>query len=263
MTEIDDRKTPVGLNAISLRKFTICGLTVAALIASVGYAVLIEKFGILYKLPLEFLEFPMSPSNAYMVRYKVAFREMLCGNYAIHFSVVGALLGLALGTVGAARNCMSAIAASIIGGGVGGAIFAATGGFLLGMIASFCFDINWETIRFIGFHVDPFVQTTLLQCAIWACVGIGIGLGCTLTTGSIARMVRGIRGGLIGGLLAGIVYSVLAAIFFSGSNSFDFVPKNLIERTVWATIGGLSICYGLVFSHANRSVQSEPSGSDR
>ena len=172
------------------------------------------------------------------------------------------MLGLALGAVGATRNRMSAIAVSIIGGAVGGAVFASIGGFVLGLIASLLIGINWETIRFIGFHVDPLVQTTLLQCTIWACVGIGIGFGCTLVTCSFGRIVKGIQGGMIGGLLAGIVHSVVAAIFFSGSNAFDFVPRHLTERIVWAVICGLSICYGLVFLLANRSVQSEPSGSE-
>lgn len=96
----------------------------------------------------------------------------------------------------------------------------------------------------------------------WPCVGIGIGIGCTVASGSFARIIKGINGGILGGLLAGIFHSVVAAIFFSGSSAFEFVPENLTERIVWAAICGLSICYGLVFLLVNRSSQPQPTRSE-
>lgn len=254
MVEIDSKKTVDVFDSIS--KIKICWLVIAALLSSVGCAVLLEKVGLLFELPLEFIEMPMNPSNAYMARYKVAFREVLCGNYTVHFAIFGAMLGLAIGAVGAAKNHILSIAAGIFGGAIGGALFAAIGGFLLGLITTFCIDFNWETIRLIGFHVDPFVQTTALQCWIWACIGIGIGIGCTLPEFSIARIAKGIKGGVLGGLLAGVTHSLVAAVFYSGTSAVNFVPDNPTERMVWAAICGVGICIGLLFFLATHSRQA-------
>jgi hypothetical protein len=232
----------------SLSKFKIGCLAVAALLASIACSRLISTEPAPFQLPMEFEDVPMNPSGAYMARYKVAFRDMLCGNYTIHFATCGALLGLALGALGATRNNALSNVAAILGGVVGGALLAGLGGFLLGQFASFGIENDWQTTRFLGFQVDPFIQTTLLQCFIWAFIGIGIGLGCTTPSFSFARILKGIQGGLIGGAVAGTIYSVIAAVFFSTSSAIDFVPKEQMERTIWAILCGLSIYAGLAFA---------------
>jgi hypothetical protein len=88
----------------SFSKFKIGCLAVAALLSSFACSRLISTEPTPFQLPLEFEDVPMNPSGAYMARYKVAFRDMLCGNYAIHFATCGALLGLALGALGATKN---------------------------------------------------------------------------------------------------------------------------------------------------------------
>lgn len=236
------------LQQSSLSKFKIGCLAVAALLASMACSRLISTDPAPFVLPMEFEDLPMNPSSAFMARYKVAFRDTLCGNYAVHFATCGALLGLALGVIGASRNNALSNAQAILGGVVGGALLAGLGGFLLGQIAALGIENDWQTTRLFGFQVDPFIQTTLLQCFIWACVGIGIGLGCTLPSISLARILKGIQGGLIGGVLAGTLYSVIAAVFFSTSGAIDFVPKESMERTVWAILCGLSVYAGLVFA---------------
>lgn len=232
----------------SLSKFKIGCLAVAVLLSSIACSRLISTEPAPYQLPMEFEDVPMNPSSAYMARYKVAFREMLSGNYTIHFATCGALLGLALGALGATTNNPLSNGAAILGGVVGGALLAGLGGFLLGQITSFGIDNNWDTTRLVGFQVDPFIQTTLLQCFIWACVGSGIGLGCTTPSISLSRILKGIQGGLIGGAIAGTICSVIAAVFFSTSSAIDFVPKEQMERTVWAILCGLSIYVGLAFA---------------
>lgn len=263
MVEIEAKKTSDVWDLVPISKIKICWLVIAALLSSVGCAVLMDKIGFLYELPLEFVEMPMNPNDAYMARYKVAFREMLSGNYTVQFATFGALLGLAIGAVGAAKNRVLSIAAGTIGGAIGGALFAAIGGFLLGLLAAFFIDINWETLRLIGFQVDPFVQTTVLQCLIWGCIGIGIGVGCTLPEFSLARIAKGIQGGLLGGLLAGVTHSVVAAILFSGTSAINFVPENPTERMVWAAICGVGTCLGLLVFLANtsRQIRNIPKGN--
>jgi len=241
---------------LSTSKFKAVCLVIAALIASFGSVMFIERCGVLFELSSEFAEIPMSPSTDYMVRYRIAFRELLTGNYAIHFGALGALLGLAIGMAGASKNQAASVATAIFGGFVGGAIFATLGGFVLGWITSLGIEVNWETVRFIGYHVDPFIQSTLLQCVIWSVIGIGIGIGCTLSSLSLQRVFQGVQGGLLGGVLAGILHSISAAIFFSGSSAFDFVPVNFSERIVWALTCGISICVGLLYSLANLCGQS-------
>jgi hypothetical protein len=255
-------------NQSTFSKWKVGGAAIAAIATSIACSRWIFTNPAPFELPLEFLDLPMNPSSTYLAGYKIAFREMLCGNYSFHFATFGALLGLALGILGAPKKSVFAIAAAIAGGSLGGAILAGVGGILLGRIASWGIEINWETIRLIGFQVDPFIQTTLLQCFIWVCVGCGIGLGCTLASFSIARILKGIQGGLLGGAMAGTIYSVLAAVSFSTSSAVDFVPSSQMELVIWAIICGLCIYGGLVFTirstpMADLKIDSEPAISSQ
>ena len=90
---------------------------------------------------------------------------------------------------------------------------------------------------------------------------IRIGVGCTLTSFSLGRVFRGVRGGLFGGVLAGTLHSISGAIFFSGSSATDFVPVNFSERIVWGLTCGICICIGLLLSLTNRFGQTITDGA--
>lgn len=227
--------------------FKIVLLAVAALFSGIVSAEIIWRNFTPYELPLEFQEMPMSPSSEYMVRYKIAFHKMICGNYSIHFAICGALIGLACGAIGATKPSVPASSVAAVGGAVGGAICGYFGGMLLGHLTTLAMDVNWETVRYIGIPIDQFIQTTLMQCMVWIIIGTGIGLASTIPSGSVTRYRLGILGGVVGGLIAGIVYSLAAAIAFSSSNAVDFVPKYREEIFLWTTVCSLSIFVGLIY----------------
>jgi hypothetical protein len=231
-------------------KMTFWLLLTAALLVSVAGSVVVGQIGNLFKMPPDFVDMPLAPSPEYLARYNAAISEFHSRNYAIHFAIMGALLGLAIGLMVGTKNRLGSAALASISG----AIAAAIGGFFLGLSAAYLVKVSHgESINLLGVNIEPIVQTTALQCFVWALIGIGIGIGCTLVVWGPKRILNGIKGGLIGGLLAGVVHSMVAASLFSGSSAFSFIPESLTERILWAAICGSCICVGLFYSVVNRS----------
>ena len=235
--------------AIPESKIPVWLLLASAMIASVAGAVIVGLIGNVFEMPSDFVDMPLQPSPEYLARYNSAISEMRSRNYAIHFAIIGASLGLAIGMMGVIRNRMR----SLVAASSGGALASGIGGFLLGLAAAYSVQVNHgESINLFGVNIEPIVQTTALQCFIWSLVGIGIGSGWTLAVWGPKQIANGIEGGLIGGLLAGVIHSMIAASFFTSSNAFSFVPERQMERIVWAAICGACICLGLVYSVTNR-----------
>ena len=240
---------PDKVSASPSSKLTVWLLMTSALLASVAGSVVVGQIGNLFKMPPDFVDMPLAPSPEYLARYNAAISEFHSRNYAIHFGIMGALLGLAIGLMVSPKNRLSSAAVASISG----AIAAAIGGFFLGLSAAYLVKVNHgESINLLGVNIEPIVQTTALQCFVWALMGIGIGIGCTLGVRGPKRILNGIEGGLIGGLLAGVVHSMVAASIFSGSSAFSFVPANQTERILWGAVSGSSICLGLIHSVVNR-----------
>ena len=249
MSDPNVSELPVAVPAIPESKMTVWLLLTSALLASVAGALLVGKIGNLFEMPPDFVDMPLQPSPKYLARYNAAISEFHSRNYAIHFAIIGALLGLAIGMTGAVRNRLG----SLVVASIGGSIAAAVGGFLLGLSAAYSVQVNHgESINLFGVNVEPIVQTTALQCFVWALIGIGIGSGWTAAVWGPKRILNGLEGGLIGGLLGGVIHSMVAASFFSSSNAFSFIPEKQMERILWAAICGTSICLGLIYSVANR-----------
>ncbi|HUP78394.1 MAG TPA: hypothetical protein VM260_07485 [Pirellula sp.] len=249
MNDSHTSQLPEKVSASPSSKMTVWFLLTSAFLASVAGSVIVGQIGNLFKMPPDFVDMPLAPSPEYLAHYNAAISEFHSRNYAIHFAIVGALLGLAIGMTGPTKNRLGSAAVTSING----AIAAAIGGFLLGLSGAYCVQVNHgESINLLGVIVEPIVQTTALQCFVWVLIGIGIGIGWTLVVWGPKRILNGIEGGLIGGLLAGVINSMFAASFFSGSSAFSFIPEKLAERIVWAAIGGSSICLGLIYSVVNR-----------
>jgi hypothetical protein len=225
-------------------------MLIVAFFSSVAGAVIVGQVGDVAKMPADFADMPLNPSPEYLARYNAAVSVFRSRNYAIQFSILGGLLGLAVGTAGALRNRLACLAAASMGGLVAGLV----GGFLLGLSAAYCVQINkGESMNLLGLNVEPIVQTTALQCFVWAVTGIGIGSGWTLVNWGPKRLLKGLEGGLIGGLLAGIVCSLVAAVVFSGSSAFSFIPEHTTERIIWSAIGGASVVLGLIYAVSKQS----------
>lgn len=230
-------------------------MLVAAMLAGIAGALAIGQLGNVFKMSPDFDNIPLTPSPEYMARYNAAMSEYQSRNYAVHFTIVGSLLGLAIGTVGAVRNRGQALIASTIGGAIAGVV----GGLLLGTAASYCVQVNrGEAINAWGVPIEPIVQTTAMQGFVWTMLGVGVGCGWTATVWGIKCIPKGIEGGLIGGLLAGVVHCIVASIFFTSSSGFTFVPESLIERIVWATLCCTGVCLGLIYSTAQPRSKTDP-----
>lgn len=220
----------------------IAGMGVTIACASIMHAI-----GNLAIMPEEFKEIPQNPSADFLVRYHAAFRYMYTINYAFTFAIMGGLLGLAIALVATKENRQRVLASSSIGGSLAGAL----GGLLLGLVTAYSLKESISSpIVLLGISIEPLVQTTILQCAIWSTVGIGIGCGWTVAVLGRSEISTGIQGGLAGGLLGGVAYSLVGAVLFPNTNAFLFVPERLTERLIWAGIGGVCIGIGLCYSVA-------------
>jgi hypothetical protein len=250
MIDPKSSELPVAESRVGEPKKNPWFMLILALLASVAGSVIVGQVGNIAKMPPDFADMPLSPSPEYLARYNAALSAFRSQNYAIQISILGGLLGLAIGIAGASTNRFASAAAASIGG----AAAALAGGFLLGLSAAYCVQINnGESMNLMGVNVEPIVQTTALQCFVWAVTGIGIGVGWTLANWGPKRILKGIEGGLVGGLLAGIVYTVVAATAFSGSSAFSFIPEQYLERIVWSAVCGTSVCLGLIYSVRNHS----------
>lgn len=230
-------------------KTSVWSLLASSLLAGVAGALVVGQIGYLFAMPPDFVDMPLAPSPEYMARYNAAISKFHSQNYAIHFGIMGALLGIAIGLVAAVNNRLYSLAVASIGG----AMAAAFGGYLVGLAAAYSVHINHgESISLVGVSIEPIVQTTAMQCFVWALIGIGIGCGWTLANWGPKRILSGVEGGLIGGLLAGVIHSLVAASLFSGSSAFSLIPENQTERIVWAAICGTCICLGQIYSVVNR-----------
>lgn len=236
------------------RPVPILLLALAVFIASLLGAIVVGQVGDVVVMPDDFANMPLQPSPEYMARYQAALSRMTSGNFALRFAIIGGCVGAAIGLAAAIKNRGLAVLGGMLGGGLAGA----ASGFILGRASAYLTNVTQgESINLVGIPIDPMLQTTAMQCFSWALVGIGIGLGWALADRggkpAATSMLQAIQGGLLGGILAGIIFSVAAAIFFTVSNAFTFVPEKLSERVVWATIGGVSVGVGLLMAASKRA----------
>lgn len=230
-------------------KMNVGLLLVAVVLASVFGALAIGQIGNVFKMSPDFVNMPLHPSQEYMARYNKALAEFHSRNYAVHFSILGTLLGLAIGGVGVVGNRMRSVAAGLVGGAVG----AVVGGFLLGQISAYAVEVyRGEAINLWGMSIEPIIQTTALQCFVWAIIGVGIGCCWAAAVWGPNRALKGVEGGLIGGLLAGVVHSMVAACLFTSSSGFTFIPADATERILWAVSCGTCTFFGLFYSLARQ-----------
>ena len=242
---IEPNNSQASISTVPTFKLNVGLLLVAVVLASVFGALAIGQIGNVFKMPDDFANMPLHPSQEYMARYNKALAEFHSRNYAVHFSILGSLLGLAIGGVGVVGNRLRSAAAGLIGGAVG----AVVGGFLLGKISAYAVEVyRGEAINLWGISIEPILQTTALHCFVWATIGVGIG-GCwAAAVWGSNKVLKGVEGGLIGGLLAGVVHSMVSAFLFTSSSGFKFIPEDTTERILWAISCGNCTFLGLFYS---------------
>ncbi len=245
MCTVNDSQVATGASPAVAPKPQVAVLLVAAIVACLAGAFIIQQTGNVVAMSPEFVDIPLVPSPEYMARYNAAFADYRSRNYAIHFVTIGSLLGLAIGSAGTVTHRLR----SLMAAGLGGALAGGVGGYLLGLAAAYSVQINrGEAINLLGVQVEPIVQTTALQCFVWALIGIGIGCGWTVAAWGRERVLRGVEGGVLGGLLAGVAHCIFTSIVFSNSSGFTFIPDKLVEKLFWAALCGSCVCLGLIYS---------------
>ncbi len=137
------------------------------------------------------LKSPLSPGETRLL--------MLC---------VGGMIGLCLGTVdgiveGSGRKLLR------------GMVIGAIGGFLLGSLGFILGSLVFGKLG--GSDMGPaspgigaFAKQVIARSFGWALLGLGLGVGSSLSTRSPKRIWHGAVGGFIGGLLGGFVFDLVA-----------------------------------------------------
>ncbi len=189
----------------------------------------------IFSMPNEFADYPIQPTTEYMVRYHAALRFMYSSNFAIYFAILGLGIGLFAGLFAGGKRRLAASASS----GFLGCVFGAIGGLLSGLSVAFALQNSGRAIPFLGLQIEPIVQTTAMQCFVWAIVATGVGLGFSVATGS--SIGKGIQMGLIAGCLVGVGYTLVEGICFPSVNGFLVVPISTYEKLTWAALAGITI----------------------
>ncbi len=228
-------------NDVGNKSWSIPWLLTLTMLAGMLSALIIQAIDPVFQMPSDIGPWPFQPSQEYLDRYYAASSWMISRNYAVYFSVLGAFVGLTLGTVGSKHIRF----VSIIGAASGGAGLGGIGGYLVGLMTSALLQHGGEPINLLGVSVEPIVQTAGLQCLAWSFVGLGIGVGWSAGQWRSGTIAQVIGSGLIGGIAAGLVYTLISAIVFSDSNAVMIVPRTVMERILWSC--ACSACVGVGF----------------
>jgi hypothetical protein len=128
-------------------------------------------------------------------------------NAALGFSILGALLGLALGGAGgfARRSSREALMAGLVGLVLGGALVSAVTLAALPL---------YYSVKDLNRSQDDLVLALGTHVGIWSMIGIsgGIAFGCGL--GGRRQLVYALGGGLAGAMLGTVVFEFLGAVAF-------------------------------------------------
>lgn len=189
----------------------------------------------IFSMPNEFADYPIQPTTEYMVRYHAALRFMYSCNFAIYFAILGMGIGLLTGLCAGGRRRFAAMASS----GFLGGVFGAIGGFLSGLSVAYAIQNSGRAIPFLGLQIEPIVQTTAMQCFVWAIVATGIGVGFCVATGR--SIGKGLQMGFLAGCLVGVGYTLVEGICFPSANGFLVVPISTYQKLTWASLAGIAI----------------------
>jgi pSer/pThr/pTyr-binding forkhead associated (FHA) protein len=137
------------------------------------------------------------------------------------YGLIGACLGMVDGIVeGSTRKL------------VRGLLIGAVGGFVLGHLGSgightLYTKLGGTTTAIESVNVLSFVQQIIARAANMATIGVCIGIGASLATGSTKRIWQGAVGGFLGGFIGGVLFDILGSFItpiqgtFSTAQCFD------------------------------------------
>jgi hypothetical protein len=128
-------------------------------------------------------------------------------NAALGFSILGALLGLALGGAGglARRSSRQALLAGLAGLVLGGALVPAVTLAALPL---------YYRVKDLDRSQDDLVLALGTHVGIWSMIGIGGGMAFGFGLGGRRQLVSALCGGLVGAMLGTVVFEFLGAVAF-------------------------------------------------
>lgn len=224
----------VGVNA-GLDRPNLPSLIFGSVLGAIVGIFVVMQIEPIFSMPNEFADYPIQPTTEYMVRYHAALRFMYSCNFAIYFAILGMGIGLFTGLSAGGKRRLAAMAAS----GILGGVFGTIGGFLSGLSVAFAIQNSGRAIPFLGLQIEPIVQSTAMQCFVWAIVAIGLGMGFFIATGR--AIGKGLQMGFIAGCLVGVGYTLVEGICFPTANGFLVVPISTYQKLTWAALAGITI----------------------
>ena len=135
-------------------------------------------------------------------------RDIGTGEVRVLALCVGGLTGLCLGAVeGISDRNPRKLLTGIAGGAVAG--------FFLGFVGLFMGNVVYDLLHgsnTLGGASDffGFIRQVIARTVGWSMLGLGIGAGSALVSGSPHRIRNGAIGGFLGGLIGGFVFDLLA-----------------------------------------------------
>ncbi|MGE5405986.1 MAG: FHA domain-containing protein [Candidatus Saccharibacteria bacterium] len=118
-------------------------------------------------------------------------------------AVPGGIMGLALGSIEglSTRNWIRAIKGALIT-----LLIGAAGGLVGGLFAEIAYLL-------IGFnYMGVLWIITLVRSLSWAVIGVFVGIGQAVSSGSGRKILNGVLGGMIGGALGGALFDPLSSL---------------------------------------------------
>ena len=140
-------------------------------------------------------------------------------------SSLGGWLALAVNVLGPRPSVPRALL-SIVSGALAGAIFGA-----LGTYAAFAVGDS-----LVNTGLSPMVRAYLAHGITWAILGVGVGLGISLSNPRWSELAANLGLGALAGLLSVLVYQVLASLLLPAENTTPVIPGSTAARVTWAVL---------------------------
>ena len=140
-------------------------------------------------------------------------------------SSLGGWLALAVSVLGPRPTVPRALLA-IVCGALAGAIFGA-----LGTYAAFAAGDS-----LVNTDLSPMVRAYLAHGITWAILGMGVGLGISLSNPRSRELAANLGLGALAGLLSVLVYQVVASLLLPAENTTFIIPGSTTARVTWAVL---------------------------
>jgi hypothetical protein len=178
-----------------------------------------------FVIPDELAGLPPTAPVEQLKKAMVAQQEANARNDVSFLGAYGVLLGalLAIGE-GLARRSLGR---TLVAGAAcvsAGAVFGSLAGGLGHYLSDYCEPLQ---------QLSPLAKTIIVQGAMLATVGCGLGLALGVLTARARTAITCLIGGILAGALAGMLYPMLTAILLPGALTEILVPIQTGPQTLW------------------------------